>query len=295
MNMDEATRGPSRLEQWKARLARSNRPLLMGVLNVTPDSFSDGGRFLRPEVAASRASTMIAEGADIVDVGGESTRPGASPVPAATQVERTRPVIEALRAVHPDTLISIDTRRSAVAQQALSAGADIVNDVSALRDDPTMADLARQYEAPVVLMHMRGRPDSMQQGEGPFYRDVVGEVTAFLRERVEWCAAQGIKSEQIILDPGVGFGKRLEDNLQLLRGLDHLRDLGPPLLLGASRKSFMGRLLGLPDPADRLIPSIACAIHAMLRGVRILRVHDVGPTRLALDMMASIAGPAQTE
>jgi len=267
----------------------------MGVLNVTPDSFSDGGQYLGPTAAAERAKQMIADGADTVDVGPESTRPGAEPVPAAEQIARALPVIEAIQAVDAAITVSIDTRVAAVAEAALDAGATMINDVSALRDDPELGPLAASRGVPVVLMHMRGTPPDMQHGGGPQYDDVVGEVCDFLTERRAFAESCGIARQAVILDPGIGFGKRVEHNLELLRRLDRLVSLGSPVLVGASRKRFIGHLLGIDDPARRVTGSIACALMAAQSGAAYLRVHDVKETVEALTMWSLVAGEQAIE
>lgn len=268
------------------RLGPSLRTLVMGVLNVTPDSFSDGGKFLDAGRAAAHAEEMIAEGADLLDVGGESTRPGSEPVPAAEQIRRVVGVIEAV-AKRSRAPISIDTTRAEVAARALDAGAQIVNDVSALRDDPEMAPLAAKRAAPVVLMHMLGRPRTMQQR--PEYRDVVQEVSDFLRERMEFAVAAGIAREQIVLDPGFGFGKTLDHNLALLRELQALHSLGRPILAGTSRKAMFGQILGA-RPDERLFGTAATVAWAAAMGAAIVRVHDV---KAAVDVVKVIAAIQQ--
>jgi len=256
----------------------------MGILNVTPDSFSDGGSYGGSEEAAARGAEMAAEGADVIDVGGESTRPGSRPVPEDEEIGRVVPVIRALRE-RTGALISVDTTKAAVAREALAAGADIVNDVSALRFDPGMAGLVAASGAPVVLMHMRGIPETMQSL--PAYRDLFGEIADFLAGRVAAARAAGIAAEKIILDPGIGFGKTAEDNLDLIDGLAFLEPLDRPVLVGASRKAFIGRTLGL-EPRERLEGSIAAGILSVARGAHILRVHDVRSTRRAADMADAI-------
>ena len=250
----------------------------MGILNVTPDSFSDGGDYFDLDAAIARAQAMIAEGADIVDVGGESTRPGAEPTPEDEQLRRTIPVISAIRGRDPNVAISIDTRSAAVAQAALDAGADIVNDVSALRDDPDMAGVVAVSKAAVLLMHRRGTSADMQEGGGPHYDDVIGEISAFLCERRDFAAARGIDRGRIIFDPGLGFGKRTEHNLTILRHLDRFAAFGQPVLVGASRKRFLARGLENDDPKQRLAASLACAALASMAGAALLRVHDVRET-----------------
>jgi dihydropteroate synthase len=246
----------------------------MGVLNVTPDSFYDGGRRLDAGRAIADGVAMAASGADIIDIGGESTRPGAAEVSAAEELNRVLPVIRGLRreVARP---ISIDTYKSAAAQAALDAGADIVNDISALRFDAQMAALVAREKVPVVLMHMQGTPRTMQAD--PQYTDVVREVRDFLAAEYYEAMDAGIAAEAIVIDPGIGFGKTLEHNLALLRGLPVLAALGPPLLVGVSRKTFIGKILNV-EPAQRLEGSLAAAVAAVLGGANLLRVHDVGET-----------------
>lgn len=267
----------------------------MAILNVTPDSFSDGNAYANAQQAADAAERMIGEGAAIIDVGPESTRPGAAPVPASEQIDRALPVIEKIRARDDAIAISIDTRLASVAQVALDAGADLVNDVSALRDDAAMADLVASRDAAVVLMHMRGTPADMQKDGGPVYENVVDEITRFFEERISFATTAGIAAERIILDPGLGFGKRVEHNLTILRNLDHFVQLGQPILVGASRKSFIGHALDLNDPKDRLSGSLACAVTATLAGAAIIRTHDVRETVQAVQMATAIAAGCPTQ
>jgi dihydropteroate synthase len=262
-------------------------PVLLGVLNVTPDSFSDGGDFLDPEKAASRAATMLDEGAQVIDVGGESTRPGSDPVPLEEEVRRrVVPVIRAVLAEKPSTVISIDTYRAATAEAALEAGARIVNDVTALRADPRMARLVADARCPVVLMHMLGEPKTMQRD--PNYDDVVREVRDFLTERVEHATAAGVEPENVILDPGIGFGKTAEHNLTLIRHLDRLVELGFPLLVGASRKRFLGRITGVEEAKDRVFGTVAANVVAYEKGATLFRVHDVRANREALAVARAV-------
>ena len=264
-------------------------PAVMAVLNVTPDSFSDGGRFLDPGRAVARVAEMVDQGADLIDVGPESTRPGSDPVPAAEQIARAVPVIEALRAARVEVPVSIDTQSAEVAGAALDAGADLVNDVSALRADQAMGELIADRGAGVVLMHMRGVPKTMQTaGDGPVYDDVVGEVVDFLRQRIESAVEYGIARHRIVADPGLGFGKEVSHNLQLLRGLSRFTSLGVPLLVGASRKGFIGSITGVETAEQRLAGSLACAVVAVMSGAAILRVHDVRATREAVKMAHAI-------
>lgn len=260
------------------------RPLIMGILNVTPDSFFDGGRHAGVDAALRHAEALLAAGADILDVGGESSRPGAEPVPGAEELARTRPVIEAVhkRFACP---ISIDTVKSEVARAALEAGACIVNDISAMEHDPMMLEVPQAFGAGVVLNHMRGTPKDMQAA--PAYADAVAEVAAYLKGRVRLLAAMGIPADRIAVDPGIGFGKRVADNYALIERLEALDPIGCPILVGASRKSFIGKTAGLGE-SDRLFPSVAVAVYAALKGASILRVHDVRETREALAMVGAI-------
>jgi dihydropteroate synthase len=265
---------------------------LMGVVNVTPDSFSDGGRYLDPEAAIAHGLALEVEGASILDVGGESTRPGAAAVALEEELRRVVPVIEGLVERGARARISIDTSKAAVAAAALGAGATLVNDVTALRGDPEMAGVIAAAEADCCLMHMLGSPRTMQ--DDPRYDDVVTDVRAFLEERIAHAVAAGITERRILLDPGIGFGKTVEHNLELLRRLDELVALGPPLVVGTSRKAFLGRLTGRSDPGDRLPGTIASCVIAYERGARIFRVHDVGPVHDALSVAAATVAPWTT-
>ncbi len=275
-----------RIEQ---RLARARgTPLVMGVLNVTPDSFSDGGEFLGTGAAVGRAREMIEEGADLIDVGPESTRPGAVEIDAAVQIERAIPVIRAIRNADDAIPVSIDTRLAAVAKEALAVGADMINDVSALRDDPAMVDVVGRSGAWVCLMHRRGTASSMQRDGGPQYADVIAEILHFLRHRVDRAVDDGVDRSRIVIDPGIGFGKRVEQNLLILQSLDRFAALGPPLLVGASRKRFIGAVLGIEDPKDREPASLACAAIATLAGASIIRTHNVRETIEVVRMCAAV-------
>lgn len=247
------------------------RTAIAGILNVTPDSFADGGRFLDPERAIARGVELAESGADLIDIGGESTRPGALPLPAEEEMRRVLPVIRGLRRLVSIPL-SIDTYKAQVARAALDEGVDVVNDISALRFDPEMVSLVARERVPVVLMHMQGTPRTMQQD--PRYEDVLREVREFLERRIQFALEGGVELGQIIIDPGVGFGKNLEHNLALLRGLSAFSSLGRPLLVGPSRKTFIGRILGV-GPAERLEGTIAAAVASVLSGANIIRVHDV--------------------
>jgi len=249
------------------------RALVMGVLNVTPDSFSDGGRFVAPDRAVQHGREMAEAGADIIDVGGESTRPGSEPVPAEEEMRRVVPVIEEL-AAEVDVTISIDTQKARVAEAAIEAGARLINDVSALRADPDMAPLAAERGVAVCLMHMRGSPKTMQ--DNPTYDEVVGDVRRWLEGRIEFAAASGIGRERILVDPGFGFGKTPQHNLELMRRLHELHGLGCPILVGASRKSTIGLVLNA-GPEGRLYGTLATVACAVMAGCHAVRVHDVRP------------------
>jgi dihydropteroate synthase len=253
------------------------RPAIMGVLNVTPDSFSDGGEFLDPAAAVAHGERLVQEGADVIDVGGESTRPGAEPVPERVELERVIPVIEPL--AERGITLSIDTSKAAVARAALAAGAAFVNDVTALRGDPAMAAAVAQAGVDVCLVHMLGEPRTMQ--EDPRYDDVVSEVRAFLEERLQFAVGAGIPEERVWLDPGIGFGKTLEHNLELIRRLGEIVAIGRPVVFGASRKRFLGRLTGRPEQ-ERVAGTIAANVLAYERGAAMFRVHDVAATVDAL-------------
>jgi dihydropteroate synthase len=260
-----------------------SRPVVMGILNVTPDSFSDGGVFLSRDNAIAQALRMAQEGAGIIDVGGESTRPGARPVSAQEEMDRVLPVVEALHSrIHLP--ISIDTSKPEVMRAAVAAGAGFINDVQALRAGGALA-AAVELKVPVCLMHMQGEPRIMQ--DRPEYADVVGEVRDFLKERLDACMDAGIPASRLVVDPGFGFGKTLEHNIELLRGLKKLCSLGAPVLAGLSRKSMIGKALGLPVE-QRLHASVALALMAVQQGARIVRVHDVGPTVEALRMWSAV-------
>jgi dihydropteroate synthase len=264
-------------------------PVVVGILNVTPDSFSDGGNFLDPEAAAEHATTMLDVGAGIIDVGGESTRPGSDPVSRQEEVRRVVPVIERLLAARPEAVISVDTYRSETAVAALEAGAHIVNDVTALRGDPSMASVVADARCPVILMHMQGEPRTMQRE--PHYRDVVSEVTDFLESRAEHAVRAGVRPENIIVDPGIGFGKTLQHNLALLRNLEALVELGFPVLVGASRKRFIGSITGVEEASERVFGTVATTVLAYEKGATLFRVHDVRANREALAVAEALLGP----
>jgi len=263
---------------------------IMGIVNVTPDSFSDGGEFLDPDRAIAHGRELAREGADVLDVGGESTRPGAEAVGAEEELRRVAPVVEAL--VGDGLSVSIDTSKVAVAEAALDAGAAMVNDVTALRSEPDLAGLCAQRGCEFVLMHMLGDPRTMQ--ENPTYEDVVDDVKAFLAERIEFAISEGVDEERIWIDPGIGFGKNVEHNLELHRRLGELAELGRPIAFGSSRKSFIGKLTGA-EVDQRLGGTIASNVIAYANGARMLRVHDVEPMRQALTVAEAILDPAAVE
>jgi len=262
---------------------RLDRPVIMGILNVTPDSFSDGGLFLDDRSAVSHALRMAEEGADIIDVGGESTRPGSQRVDAGEQKRRVLPVIAEIRKKLPvQMVISIDTTLSEVAEAALDAGAVMINDISAGRDDPDILTLAAKRGCPLVLMHMQGTPATMQ--DNPVYADVVGEIREFLLERAKAAEAKGVSRENIVIDPGIGFGKTTEHNLQIIAGLKSFVETGYPVLLGASRKRFMGSVCGNTTPGELVGATCATTVIGVRAGVRMFRVHDVKANRQAADV-----------
>jgi dihydropteroate synthase len=261
-------------------------PVLVGILNVTPDSFSDGGNFIDPEAAARHAALMLDEGAGIIDVGGESTRPGSDPVSQEEEARRVVPVIERIIAARPEAVISVDTYRSATAAAALEAGASIVNDVSALRGDPRMGSVVAEAGCPVILMHMQGEPKTMQSE--PRYTDVVREVKDFLCSRAEHAARSGVHVENIIVDPGIGFGKTVDHNLTLLRDLEAVVDLGFPVLVGASRKRFIGTITGVEEAAERIFGTVATTVLAYEKGATLFRVHDVRANSEALAVAEAV-------
>ncbi len=279
-------RTPYALEARGRHLLLGSKTWLMGVINVTPDSFSDGGRFEDPDRAVAHGLDLSFEGADILDIGGESTRPGAAPVSAEEELRRILPVIRGLRS-KVDTPISVDTTKASVARAALDEGADIVNDISALRFDAGMASVVARSGAAVILMHMQGTPLTMQLD--PRYDDLLGEIRSFLSDRIRWAEAAGISKEKIVVDPGVGFGKTCEHNLALLKRLEVLRDLDRPICVGLSRKAFIGRILDLP-PGERIEGTIAAAVHSVACGAHILRVHDVREVSRAVQVAEAILG-----
>jgi dihydropteroate synthase len=284
---DLATRYPQRARSWQLRtrrLAFECRPLLMGIVNITPDSFSDGGRYFDLRRAIEHAERLLAEGADLLDIGGESTRPYADPVDAREELRRVLPVIEALA---NQAIVSVDTSKAIVAEQALKAGAEVINDVTALSGDLRMLEVARQHQPGVCLMHMQGTPQTMQND--PRYENVVLDVYSFLEQRVAQLTEAGIDRERICVDPGVGFGKTHQHNLKLAARCDRYHDLGLPLLVGHSRKGFIGKVLGDKE-ADRTWGTIGVSLALARQGVQILRVHDVRASREALLLFEAVGG-----
>jgi dihydropteroate synthase len=266
-------------------IAFGTRPLIMGILNLTPDSFSDGGRFTNDASLSGQIKGMLESGADIIDVGGESTRPYAEPVAEDEELSRVLPAIFRIRAMHGSIPISIDTTKAEVARQALNAGADIINDVSALRFDPDMIRVAVAHEVPVILMHMRKSPKDMQ--DEPVYDDVVREINDFLAERISWASEQGLDRQRIIVDPGLGFGKTVAHNLTILKHLSAFKSLGCPLLVGHSRKGFIGKTLDLKTE-ERDLATALISFHCATQGADILRVHEVEKSMQAVRLHAAI-------
>ncbi len=274
----------------RGREVSLEHPLIMGIVNVTPDSFSDGGSFFSPAAALAQAAKLLVEGADILDIGGESTRPqGAEPVSVDEELRRILPIVRTLAAEHPDALLSVDTVKSSVAEAAIMAGAHIVNDVSAMRLDPEMARVCAQHKVGVVLMHSRGGVEDMASyAHAVFAGDPLDEVMDELAERVEAALESGIARERIVIDPGIGFGKRSAHSLRLLGCLERFTTWGVPVMIGVSRKRFIGELTGLAEPRQRVFGSVGAAVAAYERGARLFRVHDVSATRQALDVAAAI-------
>jgi dihydropteroate synthase len=260
------------------------RTLVMGVLNVTPDSFSDGGLYFDKQLAIDRALQMVEEGADIIDIGGESTRPFSDPVPLEEELRRVIPVIEAI-APKVAVPISIDTYKAKVASEALQAGASIVNDISGLRFDPDLARVVSEHGAGLILMHIKGTPKTMQLD--PHYEDVILEIKEFLKESIKKAESEGVHPDSIVIDPGIGFGKKLNHNLEIFRRLRELEELGKPILVGPSRKSFIGEILGVPV-SERLYGTLGAVAYCALKGVHIVRVHDVKAVRQVLDIIDAI-------
>lgn len=261
----------------------------MGILNVTPDSFSDGGRYCTEKELHRRIEELLEEGADIIDVGGESSRPGAEPVPAGEELRRVLPAVAAIRRIS-DIPVSVDTTKAAVARQAVDAGATIVNDITALEGDGEMVEVVRRSGVQVVLMHMQGRPRTMQIA--PRYTDVVAEINAYLAARIAWLQEQGVEHGRIIVDPGLGFGKTLAHNLSILRQLGAFQRHGCPVLIGHSRKGFLGTVVQTKEPAARDLATAVVSAHCARQGVAMLRVHDVAATRQALHIQAALDGDA---
>ncbi|MDY0131823.1 MAG: dihydropteroate synthase [Desulforegulaceae bacterium] len=267
---------------------KSKKTLIMGVINITPDSFSDGGKFYNLEKALSHSKKLINEGADILDIGGESTRPFSKSVPPEEEINRVVPVIKNLRKI-TDLPISIDTNKAIVAKNAILSGASIINDISALSFDYEMAELASDSNSHLVLMHMKGTPETMQKN--PSYSNIIDELLNFFEERIEFALKKGIKKEKIILDPGIGFGKTLEHNILIIKKIDQLKALGFPILIGTSRKTFIRKLVGkddLPNDEDVITGSVASVCAACLNGAKIVRVHDVKETRAALKVIDAL-------
>ena len=281
------TQGPPAQEDvGVGSLTQALDPVLIGILNVTPDSFSDGGEFFGVEPAVVQAEKMLDEGAHMIDVGGESTRPGSEPVSSEEELRRVLPVVQGILESRPETVISIDTYRASTAEAALDAGARVINDITALRGDTGMASLVAERGCPVVLMHMLGEPKFMQRD--PRYEDVVREVRDFLVGRVEYALSAGVRKENVILDPGIGFGKALRHNLELLSNLNVFTGLGFPVLVGASRKSFLVKILGSDDTVDRLFGTVATNVVAYERGAILFRIHDVRANKKALEVAAAV-------
>ena len=266
------------------------KPLIMGILNTTPDSFYSRSRVQEVDIALKRAFDFVENGASIIDVGGQSTRPGSEEIPLEEEIRRTIPVVEELaRNLPPDVFISIDTYRAEVARRALEAGAHIVNDISGLTFDSSMSSVVREYGAGIVIMHIRGKPRNMQ--DNPFYEDTITEIKKELLDRIEIAHRNRISDEQIILDPGIGFGKRVYDNLIILKRVEDFINMGYPVLIGHSRKSFIGRVLRIDNPEERLYGSIAVAAYCAMKGVHIIRTHDVRETKQAVEMIKAIENP----
>ena len=272
------------MQSW-AEILKTQCPLLMGILNVTPDSFSDGGLYFETDRAIAHAKALEAAGADIIDIGGESSRPFSDPVPLEEEMRRVIPVIRAL-APELKVPISVDTYKAKVAEEAIKAGAHIVNDISALRFDKDMVKVVADYKVPVVLMHMKGTPKDMQLN--PTYKDVIKEIYTFLEERIEFALKNGVSEDQIAVDPGIGFGKSLEDNLRIIKNLSLFKKLNRPLLLGPSRKSFIGQILGIEVPAKRDIGTLGVVVFATLAGADIIRVHAVKEAKEAITVVKAI-------
>lgn len=285
LNQLEGKKIPRFLVEFRNRkLDLATRTHLMGILNVTPDSFSDGGKFFKPEEAIKQGMRLAQEGADIIDVGGESTRPGSEPVSLEEELRRVIPVIQEL-ARRTDTPVSIDTYKARVAKEALDSGASMVNDISALRFDPEMKKILAEYKVPLVLMHIKGTPKNMQ--DNPQYQNVMEEIRTYLEDSIKMAKKAGIEENKIIIDPGIGFGKTLEDNLKILKNLKEFASLGKPVLIGVSRKSFIGKILDLPA-GQRLEGSLAALAVSIMNGANILRVHDIRESKRVARLVDSI-------
>lgn len=279
-----------KIESRDKTLILGRKTILMGIINCTPDSFSDGGKLLDPETAVQAALQMVTDGADIIDIGGESSRPGSDSVSAEEEINRVVPVIEKLRS-ESDVWISIDTIKSAVAREALNAGAHIINDISGLRSDPLMAKVAIEFDVPVIVMHMKGNPQNMQ--ENPVYDDVIAEISEYFKERIESLTGEGISIDKIIIDPGIGFGKTVDHNLRILNKLKEFEHLGRPVMIGVSRKSYIGKVLDLPVD-ERLIGTAASVAISIDRGAHIVRIHDVREIKMAAGITDAIIGKNQS-
>lgn len=275
----------SKVNEYKIgeRLFNFNKPYLMGILNVTPDSFSDGGKYINPDIAVKHALEMIDDGADIIDIGGESTRPGAEPITAEEEIKRVVPVIKEILKQRPEAIISIDTYKSKVASEALEAGAKIVNDISAFTFDPELADVCKHYNATVVLMHIKGTPKTMQNNIN--YREVVSDIYDFLKLQTDYALEKGI--EKIIIDPGIGFGKTVDDNFKIIKRLKDFKSLGYPILIGVSRKSFIGKTLNL-DVEERDLPTAAIEALSIFNSARIIRTHNVKNGKQIIKLLSEI-------
>ena len=278
---------------WKLKeglIEFEDKPIIMGILNITPDSFYKNSRVMDIEEAINRAIKFVEEGAKIIDIGGQSTRPFSDEIPEEEEIKRVIPIIKAIKNEIPkDVYISIDTYRSNVAKLALENGANIVNDISGLMFDKNMAKVIKDYNCGVVIMHIRGKPKNMQ--ENPYYEDTIKEVKEELKLRIEYALNNGIKKEQIVIDPGIGFGKRVYDNLIILKYIDEFFDFELPILIGHSRKSFIGKVLNLENPEDRLIGSIVVSSYLILKSINIIRTHDIKETKQAIDMICAILNP----
>jgi len=278
---------------WKLKegtIEFEDKPIIMGILNITPDSFYKNSRVMDIKEAVNRAIKFIQEGAKIIDIGGQSTRPFSDEIPEDEEIKRVIPVIKAIKNEIPkDIYISIDTYRSNVAKLALESGANIVNDISGLMFDKNMVKVIKDYECGIVIMHIRGKPKNMQ--ENPYYEDTIKEIKEELNLRIEYALNNGIKKNQIVIDPGIGFGKRVYDNLIILKYIDEFFDFELPILIGHSRKSFIGKVLNLENPEDRLIGSIVVSSYLTLKGINIIRTHDVKETKQTIDMIYAILNP----